>query len=131
MQLPVEFSFLAKAKLYTIKTPAIKLQYFYTCVITCLATVSNVQQPQELVASLGIRSKQYLLKYRSLKVVKRVPQMGPHKKSKQISWCNPCWISGRFFYVTTYWYVRFFLIIHKIQLHQMHQLMQKLIVILC
>ena len=39
-------------------TPAIKFQYLYTCVITCLATVSNIQQPHELFVSLGTRSKQ-------------------------------------------------------------------------
>ena len=36
---------------------SIKFQYLYTCVITCLATVSNIQQPQELFASLGTKSK--------------------------------------------------------------------------
>ena len=41
-------------------TTAIKLQYLYTCVITCLATVSNIQQPQELFSSLSTRSKQEL-----------------------------------------------------------------------
>ena len=40
------------------RTPAIKFQYIYTCVITCPATVSNIQQPQELFGSLGTRSIQ-------------------------------------------------------------------------
>ena len=39
-------------------TPAIKFQYLYTCEITCFVTVSNIQQPQELFASLGTRSEQ-------------------------------------------------------------------------
>ena len=32
--------------------------YIYSCVITCLATVSNIQQPQELCTSLGTMSIQ-------------------------------------------------------------------------
>ena len=44
--------------LYIYDTPATKFQYLYTCVITCLATVSNIQQTQELFASLGTRCKQ-------------------------------------------------------------------------
>ena len=41
----------------------IKFQYLYTCVITCLAIVSNIHQPQELFASLCTRSKQFILKH--------------------------------------------------------------------
>ena len=40
---------------------SIKFQYLYNCIITCLATVSNIQQPQELHASLGTSSKQIIL----------------------------------------------------------------------
>ena len=39
-------------------TPAIKFQYLYTCVITCFATASYIQQPLELFASLSTRRNQ-------------------------------------------------------------------------